>query len=218
MIKQNRVTIERNIKQDTDTKKFYVTFYHGKDSAGKAIRKTKTFSNIIDARIALKEHELSVEKGDVISPNRLDLNNAIVQHLEILSFKSEESTLYGYKGIAKHIKAHNLGKRYVQEIKPTDIQAYLQYIQKEKGLSSNTALKHYNYLNAVFNQLEQQEIINRNPAKRVIAPKKRVYEPDYLTVQETQELLKRVKGDRIEVSVALGLYTGMRRGEMCGLQ
>lgn len=32
----SRVTIERNIKQDTDSKSYYVTFYHGKDAAGRA--------------------------------------------------------------------------------------------------------------------------------------------------------------------------------------
>jgi len=215
---QKRITIEKNIKQDVDSKKYYVTFYYGKDNAGKAIRKTKTFDNLADARIALKEHELSLEKGDAIPPSRLDLNKAIENHLEILSLKSEESTLYGYKGIAKHIKEHKLGKRPVQEMKPTDIQAYLAYLQKEKHLSSNTALKHYNFLNAVFNLLEKQEQISRNPVKRVVAPKKQAHEPEYLTVEEAQELLRRVKGDRMEVPFALGLYTGMRRGELCGLK
>ncbi len=218
MSAQKRITVERNIKQDVDTGKYYVTFYHGKDNAGKAIRKTKTFDHLADARIALKEHELAFEKGDAIPPSRLDLNKAIENHLEVLSLKSEESTLYGYKGIAKHIKTHKLGKRAIQDIKPTDVQAYLAYLQKEKELSSNTALKHYNFLNAVFNLLEQQEQINRNPVKRVVAPKKQAHKPEYLTVEETQELLKKVQGDRMEVPFALGLYTGMRRGELCGLQ
>jgi integrase len=214
---QNRITVERNIKQDTDTKKFYVTFYHGKDEAGKNIRKTKTFNSLGEARTALKTHELAVIKGEAVEPNKTTLNTAIKTHLETLALKSEASTIYGYQGIARHIEAHTLGKRPVQEIKPVDVQAYLQFLQKEKGLSSNSALKHYNFLNSVLNLLEQQEVINRNPVKRVVSPKKIKHEPEYLTIDEATEILKRSKGDRMELPIALGLYTGMRRGELCGL-
>ena len=215
---QNRITVERNIKQDTDTKKYYVTFYHGKDEAGNNIRKTKTYKDLNEARIALQTHELAILKGDAVKPNRMTLNAAIKKHLDALSLKSEASTIYGYKTISKHIEAHKLGKRPVQEIKPVDIQAYLQYLQREKELSSNTALKHYNFLNAVFNLLEQQEVINRNPVKRVVSPKKAKHEPEYLTVDEATAILERSKGDRMELPFALGLYTGMRRGELCGLK
>jgi integrase len=147
----------------------------------------------------------------------MTLNSAIKQHLEILSLKSEVSTIYSYQVIARHIEAHKISKKSVQELKPPDIQSYLQYIQRDKGLSSNTALKHYNFLNAVLNLLEQQEVINRNPAKRVVSPKKIKHEPEYLTIDEALAILERSKGSRMELSFALGLYTGMRRGELCGL-
>jgi integrase len=214
---QNRITIERNIKQDTDTKKFYVTFYHGKDETGKNIRKTKTFNSLGEARTALKTHELAVIRGEAVEPNKTTLNAAIKTHLETLSLKSEASTIYGYQVIARHVEAHTLGKRPVQEIKPVEVQAYLQFVQKEKGLSSNSALKHYNFLNSVLNLLEQQEVINRNPVKRVVSPKKTKHEPEYLTIDEATAILERSKGDRIELPIALGLYTGMRRGEISGL-
>ena len=214
---QNRKTIERNIKQDTDTKKYYVTLYFGMDEAGRRKRKTKTFSKLSEARTALKTHELDLIKGDAVEPNKTTLNAAIKQHLETLSLKSEASTIYGYQGIARHIESHAIGKRPVQDMKPADIQAYLQFLQKEKGLSSNTALKHYNFLNSVLNLLEQQEVINRNPVKRVVSPKKVKHEPEYLTAEEATAILARSKDDRMELPFALGLYTGMRRGELCGL-
>lgn len=218
MAAQNRITIEKNIKQDTDTKKYYVTFYYGKDDEGKAKRKTKTYADLNDARISLQTHELAMLKGDAVEPTRTDLNTAIKRHLDALSLKSEASTLYGYQTIQKHVKAHKLGKRPVQDIKPVDVQTYLHYLQKDNELSSNTALKHYNFLNAVFNLLEQQEMVSRNPVKRVVSPKKTKHDPEYLTVDEAMAILERSKGDRMELPFALGLYTGMRRGELCGLK
>lgn len=147
--------------------------------------------------MALKKHELEFIRGETVEPTRLTVNEAVSKHLETLSLKLEQSTIYGYKGIAKHIKAHRLGAKPVQDIKPLDIQDYLAYLQKEQGLSANTALKHYNFLSSVFNLLEQQEYIGRNPVKRVVSPKKQRYEPEYLTVEEVLEILRRSKGDRI---------------------
>lgn len=218
MPKQKRITIENNIKFDTDSKKYYVTFYFGKDNAGKNIRKTKSFTDLTEAQIALQKHELEIKQGLAVQPSKITLASAIDSHLNVLSLKSEASTIYGYRTIEKHVKSHPIGKKSIQNIKPTDIQEYLLYLQRKKELSSNTALKHYNFLNSVFNLLEQQEAIARNPVKRVISPKKVKHQADFLTVEEAKEILKRVKGDRLEVPLAIALYTGMRRGEICGLK
>jgi site-specific recombinase XerD len=166
------------------SKQFYVTLYYGKDSAGKNKRKTCVFSTLEEARLERDKHEISIRQGNAVDPSRMTVNEAMERHLEMLAFKSEKSTLYGYRIIANHIKPHKLGEKQVQEIKPTDIQAYLAYVQSEKSLSSNTALKHYNFLNSVFNLLEQQELILRNPVKRVVTPKKKAHKPEYLTVEE----------------------------------
>jgi len=156
-------------------------------------------------------------QGNADEPNWMSLIDAIRQHLEMLSLKSEASTIYGYSTIARHVESHQLGKKAVQDVKPTDIQAYLHYVQKEKGLSSNTALKHFNLLSSVLGLLEQHGIINRNPTKSVISPKKVKHVPEYLTTAEAILILVRTKGSRMELPLALGLYTGMRRGELCGL-
>ncbi|MCL1819475.1 MAG: site-specific integrase [Oscillospiraceae bacterium] len=217
MADKKRITIEKNIKQDIASKQFYVTFYYGKDSSGKNKRKTKAYPTLNEARLELRKHEVSIMERSAIDPSRTSVNEVIERHLEMLSLKSEESTLYGYRTIARHIKGHRLGNRQAQEVKPVDVQAYLAHLQKDKALSSNTALKHYNFLNSVFNMMEQQELIGRNPVKRVVTPKKIAHDPEYLTVDEAREIFKRSKGDRIELPFALGLYTGMRRGELCGL-
>ena len=52
MSTQSRKTIERNIKQDKYTKKFYVTFYFGKDETGKNKRKTKTFDTLEESSVS----------------------------------------------------------------------------------------------------------------------------------------------------------------------
>lgn len=153
-----------------------------------------------------------MKQGLAVQPSKTTLASAIDSQLNVLSLKSEAST------IEKHVKSHPIGKKAIQSIKPTDIQEYLLYLQRQKKLSSNTALKHYNFLNSVFNLLEQQEAVARNPVKRVISPKKVKHQADFLTVEEAKEILKRVKGDRLEVPLAIALYTGMRRGEICGLK
>lgn len=214
---QERVTVERNIKLDKASKRYYVTFYFGKDATGKNKRKTKAYDTLEEARLELRKHEVSLMEGTAVDPSRTTVDEAITRHLDMLALKSEESTLYGYRGIAKHVKAHKLGGKQIQDVKPNDIQGYLAYLQTEKKLASNTALKHFNLLNSVFHMLERQELIQRNPVKRVVTPKKSKHVPEYLTAEEATAILKRARGDRMELPFALGLYTGMRRGELCGL-
>ena len=117
MAEMKRVTIEKNIKQDMDSKQFYVTFYYGKDATGKNKRKTRAFPTLEEARLELRKHEVSVMQGNAVDPSRTTVSEVIERHLEMLSFKSEESTLYGYRTIAKHIKEHNLGGKQAQEVK-----------------------------------------------------------------------------------------------------
>ena len=84
MSTQKRVTVEQNIKQDTASKKYYVTFYFGMGETGNRICKTKTFNSLGEARTALKAHELAVMKGDAVEPSRMSLNAAVKQHLETI--------------------------------------------------------------------------------------------------------------------------------------
>ena len=54
-----RITIERNIKQDVDTKKFYVTLYYKSEGTEK-VRETKTAETLKEARSLRDLHEVEI--------------------------------------------------------------------------------------------------------------------------------------------------------------
>ena len=59
--------------------------------------------------------------------------------------------------------------------------------------------------------------IARNPARNIKPGGRRSVPKNALTPAQQQTLLEAVKGLKIELFVKLGLYTGMRREELCGL-
>lgn len=214
-----RITIVENIKQDMETKKYYVTFYFGKDSAGKALRKSKTFRLLTEAKRALKAFEVDRDRGLIALPSKTTLNGFINKNLELSVGQKEESTIYGYRCLANHIAKSPLGMKNIQDIKPHDILSYFQYIKENKNLGDQTIIKHYDFLSLIFRDAFLNEVISQNILLRVKKPVNR--EPhvaNSYSIEQCLLLLEKVKDDRLELLVNIAMFYGLRRSEILGLK
>lgn len=211
-----RETVEKNIKFDNESKKYYTTFYYGKDNHGKAIRKTKSFDTLALARKALKIHEAGVLTDTVAKPNKLSLSEYVENFLSLQKY--EETTIYGYKNISKHIKNQVLGNMKMQDIKVNHI---LNYYQQLRGLnlSESTIKKHYNFLHLVFRNALDNEVINKNIMSKEIL---KVYasKPDIVcfNTQECKKCLKLMREQKaiIYIPSLLAATLSLRREEVLG--
>jgi integrase len=61
------------------------------------------------------------------------------------------------------------------------------------------------------------EIVGRNPAHAVPAPKPDAAEIEILSADQIADVLTRLEGHPLHPIAALAIGTGMRRGELCGL-
>ncbi len=61
------------------------------------------------------------------------------------------------------------------------------------------------------------EIIARNVAHGIHPPKVRANEVEILSQDQITAVLIRLQGKELYPMVSLALWTGMRRGELCGL-
>lgn len=128
----------------------------------------------------------------------------------------EETTLYGYNNTIEYINSF-MGKTPVQELKATEIQKYYAYLIDEKGLSTNTTIKHHNLLNTALKLAVKQDIIHINPCDKVNVFKKDKKDIHFYTKEQLKELFQLIKGHRLELIVHLAAYFGLRRGECTGL-
>lgn len=92
--------------------------------------------------------------------------------------------------------------------------------QDDNGLADITILHHHRLICAMLNTAVQWQMLTSNPCLRIKPPRVKKKEARYLDEVQAAELLKAVQDEpyQYNVIVQLLLYTGMRRGELCGLE
>jgi len=88
------------------------------------------------------------------------------------------------------------------------------------GLSNKTIKHHHRLLSSILNQAVYWQVIPDNPAKRVRPPKIDRTEAKYLDEFQTAELIKLLDKapTQSRTMIMLLIYSGLRRGELCGLE
>jgi integrase len=87
-------------------------------------------------------------------------------------------------------------------------------------LSNKTIKHHHRLISAILNQAVYWQVIPGNPASRVKPPKVARTEASYLDEKQTAELLQLLGNESVihRTMIKMFLYSGLRRGEMCGLE
>ena len=145
--------------------------------------------------------------------------------LEIEGSDRKPRTVAAYKAHLKILKPFFQGM-VLQEITSIDIQKYLRYLRKEYegkhgiGLTPKTVHHHYNMLLLIFGYARKNKLIKENPMDDIKAPKKEKKPVDAFTKEQAQQFLQSLDGEEPEFRcmMLLLLTTGLRRGELCGLQ
>ncbi len=84
-------------------------------------------------------------------------------------------------------------------------------------LSANTFNKHVRVLELVFRVLEEKAGVTKNPWRKITRKKQNPKSRRELTVDELHKLCRNAEGE-MRTLFALGLYTGLRRGDCCTLR
>ena len=108
------------------------------------------------------------------------------------------------------------GARYLKEITPRLVEKFKT--EQAKRLKASSTNEYLNILKAMFNLAERWGNIKENPLRHVKGLKVDTVEPPHLSPEEANKLLdlcRRVPN--LYVFTALGLYTGMRIGEIVNL-
>ncbi len=210
--------IENNIRHNSETGKYQVTLYFGRNEKGDLIRERKNVGSLREARTLLRKHETERAQNTLTTPNKLTLNEWLDYWLKnISSISHRTTTQYGYRLIIENHIRPALGHKQLQKISAKDIQEYYRDLMAVKGLSPNSVIKHHDLLRSVFLAAMQFDYLARNPLDKVIKPKKVKFIPTILSADQLIKVLEEVNGEAFEVIVALAAYLGLRRGEILGL-
>ena len=90
----------------------------------------------------------------------------------------------------------------------------------DKPLAGNTVLHYHKLLSSILTTAVRWQVIPSNPCERVAPPKVERKEAVYLDEEQAAQLLAALEKECLQhqTIVKLLLFTGMRRGELCGLE
>ena len=92
-------------------------------------------------------------------------------------------------------------------------------VNKNASLSEGTIVKYHRLISTILTTAVQWQVIPSNPCQRVKPPRAEYKEAPVLDDVQTLDLIKHLENEpiKIKAAVMLMLYTGFRRGELCGL-
>ena len=108
-----------------------------------------------------------------------------------------------------------IGARPMREITLDDLQDVLV---KRAHLSRRSQEDTVQILKQIFSAAEDSDVIPKDPSRKLKAGGRPSAPKQALTETQQVQLLAAVRGLKVEPFVMLGLYSGMRRGEICGLK
>jgi len=198
----------------------------GFDADGKRKRTTFTLrgnKREAEAELTKRLHELNT--GTYVSPSKLTVGQWLEQWLrDYAERRVQPSTFERYAQIVRQHLIPALGHYQLRKLHGMHIQAYYVEAQssgnqrREGGLSARSVLHHHRVLNQALGQALKLGLLAANPADAAEPPRVQGREMDALDESESARLLSVAQNSRLYLPILIALTTGMRRGEICGLQ
>ena len=107
-----------------------------------------------------------------------------------------------------------IGNIRVRDITPHDIQAYMSSLS---GCSKSLIYKQKQTITAIFRYAVSNGLIADSPCKEIRSPKGSYCGHRVLTEEERQAIMHSWRECRAAAWALVMMYTGLRRGELCGL-
>ncbi|WP_434302627.1 tyrosine-type recombinase/integrase [Clostridium botulinum] len=202
-------------------KYFRVTASLGRDAKGKLIRKEFYGSSKKEAENKRDEYLNNIKNG-----LNMDYKNIVLGELmhswlfEIMKNKLKASSFQRYEGLYRlYVKNSELYGVKLDTLKSIQLQRYYNELNKS-GKSSNVIKTLNKFLKTFFKYAIEEGYLLKNPCNNIVIPginKANKKDIEIFTNKEIDLLKKYLKGHRLEPLILLALGTGLRRGELLGL-
>jgi len=172
-----------------------------------------------EARAKLRRVEAEVILGQPVTDGTIRLGKFLEEWLTntIEPNCLSVNTAVSYRGIVERHLIPDLGKKRLKDLTVLDVD-HLLHEKYEAGLSDSTVQRIRMILIKALRHAERRDLVMRNVAALTDLRRVKHREGRSLTPEQARALLEVAKIDRIGVTVQLGLYLGLRPGEVLGLK
>lgn len=241
------VLFEKRVKDgyvlDGDTKfsefaKRWIEEYASKQLAPKTLERYKSLLVKINAAIGnirldkLQPHHLQqfynnlgedgINEGSIFYLPQVDIGKLILEK-RIKRVKMSQETNVATNTILNACRGNKVRQETAEAIckyLKIDFKESFQKIRLRSSLADTTILHYHRLIGTILQIAVQWQVIHDNPARRVKSPKVPKMEAKYLEDTDLPAILEALIKEHIRwrTMVLLLLYSGIRRGEMCGLE
>ncbi len=174
-----------------------------------------------EAEEAAKKILAEIQNGTYVEPSKITVEEYLYDFVEnTLKNEVAPNTYEQRKAYIKNHIAPRIGKIKLFDLSPVQIQKFYNELREKYGAGHVQNIG--NLLNKALNQAVRWNIISRNPAALVKKPStsRKNTKIKVWTVDEQKKFLEHVKSESMfyYVLFLLALTSGMRKGELLGLQ
>ncbi len=209
------------IRQRSDGR-WEARFTVGRDpGTGKQIQRSVYGSTQREVRQKLAQAVAAIDSGTYTAPSKMTVGQWLDIWQQDYLGGVKPFTVQNYdKNIRIYIKPA-LGAIRLQELNAHTIQKFLNDLGKPRGdkppLSPKTVRNAHGVLHKALQQAAKLGYIRFNPSDACELPRMERKEIKPLDDEAMSAFIKAVQGHRFEAIYLTMLFTGMRRGEVCGL-
>lgn len=219
---------------------YRLTVSEGFDLNGKPMIHRKTVHGTKkDAEVELAKFVTEVQNGLIIDGKSLKFSEFTeIWKRDYGSKELAPSTYRRYLGMLESRILPYLGHFKLDKIKPTDIMKFYDMLDKDtqirrvkynngyrtlKPLSQKTILEHHRLIRAMLHRAVYWQLLFSNPCERVQPPKSKKPKRRYYDDEQCKVLLSNLNelstdDIKYKTAITLTLFTGVRLGELMGLE
>jgi integrase len=217
MSRSRRGRGEGSIYQRADGR-WCATYAAGYEANGKRRRRTLFGDSKGDVQDRLAKIRSSVLDGTFCEPTRIRLIDYLDRWLEDAARPTVRDTTHAsYKGVInRHIKPR-IGGIMLSKLTPIDVQSLYADMERDQHSPRLRQLTHA-IMHRALKQALKWGLVPRNVCDAVDPPRVPKRDIGVLTPEQVQQLLKATESDRLHALFVLAIGSGMRMGELFGLQ
>ncbi len=185
---------------------------------GKPIRKSFYGKTQKEVRQKMTQAVAALDEGTYFEPQKITVKQWLETWLAEYTGDVKDSTRTSYR---QHMNNHiipALGAVKLSELTPTACQKFINDLSRVKSLSAKTVKNVHGVLHHALKQAVRLSYMRMNPTEACTLPRIEKAKIEPLDAPEIKQLLDVLSDDVYSDVLRVDLFTGMREGEILGLQ
>ena len=187
---------------------------------GKRQRMYKTVNGTKkEAESTMTKMKYQLENGTTITkPSALKLCDWMDEWHRLYTAQLSQTTRAGYKQQIDYRIIPSLGNIPLNSLKPNDIQAWVNWLSNDEGLSGQTVKNIFLNLKVALEVARKQKMIPENPCRDIILPTIKQYKAQVFTPSQIKQMLTVAQDTDMYLIAVIEAYLGLRKGEIAALK